>query len=39
MNEDNKSFEELLNDSMNTTNKREKTVTGKVISISSNGEC
>ena len=38
MSEDNKSFEELLNDSMNSTSKREKVVNGKVISISSNGE-
>lgn len=38
MSEDNKSFEELLNDSMKNTSKREKIVNGKVISISSNGE-
>ena len=38
MNEDSKSFEELLNDSIKETNKREKIVKGKVISISSNGE-
>ena len=38
MNEDNKSFEELLNDSMNEEVKKDKVITGKVISISSNGE-
>ncbi|MBR3325357.1 MAG: S1 RNA-binding domain-containing protein [Clostridia bacterium] len=38
MSEDNKSFEELLNDSINNTRKKEKIVKGKVISISSNGE-
>ena len=38
MDEDNMSFEELLNDSMKKTSKREKIVKGKVISISSNGE-
>lgn len=38
MEEDNKSFEELLNDSMKETSRMEKEVKGKVISISSNGE-
>lgn len=38
MNEDNISFEELLNNSMQKSKKLEKQVTGKIISISSNGE-
>ncbi len=38
MNEENVSFEELLNASMESNKKLEKIVNGKVISVTSNGE-
>ena len=38
MEEENKSFEELLNDSMNKKQKLDKIVEGKVINVTSSGE-